>query len=100
MRAARHAYRALLATGAMSVVALAAMVFVTGGWQAVAAFALLFFGFGFLVSFIALLAMSERPSARRPVAVSVPRAVPERAAEAESEQVREPLVSPRPVWSP
>lgn len=100
MSAARHAYHALLAMGALSVASLAAMLFVGGGWQAVAAFALLSFGFGFLCSFIALLVMGEQPSRRRPAAASVPRPVAKPAPEPEPETVRQPVVSPEPIWSP
>lgn len=101
MSAARHAYHALLAMGALSVASLAAMLLVGGGWQAVAAFALLVFGFGFLCSFIALVAMAEQPSLRRPAVApgSRPVTAPSPSPAPEPERVREPLVSPEPIWS-
>jgi hypothetical protein len=100
MRPVRYAYNALLVTGPLSVVALVAMVVVSGGWQAVAAFALLFLAFGSLVSFIVLLAMSEQPVRSRPAAMSAPRPAPPEAPELEPERRREPLVVPEPVLSP
>src|SRR5215467_13350283 len=64
---ARILYRLLITNAAIMVAAFAAVIVVSGGWQAVAAAIALMAGFGFLVVFIALgvLADSGRVEAPR-----------------------------------
>jgi hypothetical protein len=59
-------YHRFLGSGAIALGALAAVLIVNGGWQAVAAALALFGGLGFVLSFISLGAASERPHPGRP----------------------------------
>jgi hypothetical protein len=62
----KRIYHTFLGSGAVMVGALAAVLIVNGGWQAIAAALATLAGLGLGLSFISLAAVGERPPATRP----------------------------------
>ena len=96
----KHTFHRLLGGGALMLGALAAVMLVNGGWQAVAAALSIIGGLVFVLSVISLRAASERPQPSRSAwarETEGPRTVPAgRPAPAPATE-RAPAAAPRPA---